>query len=172
MLRYPHRLRVMTRQHALKHWILGIYDRTTDVVIMGLVMVMVLVLVFAFVDVLTSLAHLFPALRRAQVDEVTFREMVGNVLDVFIIVELFSTFTSYIRTHHVRISMLLDVTIVFALRELLVKLYAASFSTEKLIGLCVIVIILVVARSIANHFSPLNDRLVAADAGKAPERES
>jgi uncharacterized membrane protein (DUF373 family) len=54
----------------------------------------------------------------------------------------------------VRLTQLLDVTVVFALRELLVKLYANSFGTEKLIGLCVIVILLVLARSLTGRVSP------------------
>ena len=130
------------------------YDRTIDVVIIGLVLIMVVVLIFAFLEVFTNLLHLIPDLRAKQVDETEFRDLVANVLDVFVVIELFSTFTNYIRTRHVRISILLDVSIVFALRELLVKLYAASSSMEKLIGLCLIVIILVIARSIANRFSP------------------
>ncbi len=121
---------------------------------MGLVLIMVMVLIFAFLEVLTNLVHLIPNMRAKQVDEAEFRNLVANVLDVFVVIELFSTFTNYIRTHHIRISILLDVTIVFTLRELLVKLYAASSSIEKLIGLCLIVIILVIARSIANRFSP------------------
>jgi len=161
--------RDMKRSKPLVQWILGVYDWVIDVVIMGLILVMVVVLVFALLDVVSSLVHLFPVLRNVQVDEATFRELVGNVLDVFIIVELFSAFTNYLRTHHVRISVLLDVTIVFALREMLVKLYAASFATEKLMGLCAIVIILVVARSITNRFSPINDGL--AETRVPPERE-
>lgn len=144
----------MSRQGDVKHWILGIYDRTIDVIVIGLVLMMVVVLIFAFLDVLTNLVHLIPDLRAKQVADAEFRDMVANVLDVFVVIELFSTFTNYVRTRHVRISPLLDVTIVFALRELLVKLYAASFSTDKLIGLCLIVIILVIARSIANRYSP------------------
>lgn len=140
----------------MKQWILAAYDRTIDLVIFGLVLVMIAVLLLAFVHVLIHLSNLIATLWVRKAGEKEFRELVGNLLGVFVIVELFGTFTNYIRTHHVRISMLLDVTIVFALRELLVRLYAASFPTLQLIGLCAIIIILVIARSITTRFSPLS----------------
>ncbi|WP_198962663.1 phosphate-starvation-inducible PsiE family protein [Mangrovitalea sediminis] len=143
----------MKQAPTLKNWILSLYDRAVDIVMIGLVLVMLVVLLFGFVDVLTNLIHLIPGFRTSGIDEPEFREMVANVLDVFIIVELFSIFTNYLRTRHVRLSTLLDVTIVFALRELLIKLYATTFSNEQLLGLCLIVLLLVICRSIAGRFS-------------------
>jgi len=75
------------------------------------------------------------------------------VLDVVILIELFNTFMEYARTRHIRLSNLLDVSIVFALREILIKLYAQVFSSVDLLALCVVVIVLVVARSITSDFS-------------------
>lgn len=144
----------MKKLQAFNNWIQGLYDRAVDFVMVGLVLVMLIVLVFGFYDVVANLVRLIPGLRTSGIDEPEFREMVANVLDVFIIVELFSIFTSYLRTRHVRLSTLLDVTIVFALRELLIKLYSSSFTSTQLIGLCVVVLILVVCRSITGYFSP------------------
>ncbi len=144
----------MVPQRNLQSLILQIYDIVVDAIIIGLVMLMLIALAFAFADVVENMIHMIPVLRGAASDEGQFRSLVENVLDVFIVIELFSTFTGYVREHYVSISTLLDVTIVFSLREILVKLYAQSFSVDKLIGLCVIVIILVIARSIAAHFPP------------------
>lgn len=144
----------MKKASPIKYWILTLYDSAVDAIMIGLVLLMLVVLAFAFYDVLTNLIHLIPGFRTSGVDEPEFRELVGNVLDVFVVVELFSTFINYLRTGHVRLSTLLDVTVVFALRELLVKLYSAEFSNEQLIGLCVVVIMLVVARSITGRFPP------------------
>lgn len=144
----------MVPQRNLQSLILQIYDIVVDAIIIGLVMLMLIALAFAFMDVVDNMVHMIPILRGANADESQFRELVENVLDVFIVIELFSTFTGYVREHYVSISSLLDVTIVFSLREILVKLYAQSFSIDKLIGLCVIVIILVIARSIAGRFPP------------------
>jgi uncharacterized membrane protein (DUF373 family) len=75
------------------------------------------------------------------------------VLDVVILVELFNTFMEYARTRRIRLSNLLDLTIIFALREILIQLYAQIFSPANLLTLCVLVIVLVIARSIAAGFS-------------------
>jgi uncharacterized membrane protein (DUF373 family) len=64
----------------------------------------------------------------------------------------------YARTRHIRLSNILDVTIVFALREILIKLYAQNFSSTDLLALCVVVIVLVLARGITTSFSRDRDR--------------
>ncbi|MEJ2646357.1 MAG: phosphate-starvation-inducible PsiE family protein [Gammaproteobacteria bacterium] len=138
----------------MKELIMRIYDRAIDVIVIGLVLVMIVVMVFAFFDVLLNMWHLIPSLKSKAVNEAEFRDMIVNVLDVFVIIELFNTFTGYVKTRRVRLTQLLDVTVVFALRELLAKLYANVFSTEQLIGLCIIVILLVLARSLTGRMSP------------------
>jgi uncharacterized membrane protein (DUF373 family) len=62
----------------------------------------------------------------------------------------------YARTRRIRLSNLLDLTIIFALREILIQLYAQIFSSADLLTLCVLVIVLVIARSITAGFSPDN----------------
>jgi uncharacterized membrane protein (DUF373 family) len=56
------------------------------------------------------------------------------------------------------------VTIVFALREILIKLYAQVFSSPDLLALCVVVIVLVIARWIMTSFW--------RDSGNARRRET
>lgn len=131
---------------------LRLYDFAVDAVVIGLILIMLVVLVFSFVDVLLSVSKLIPALKTEALDEHEFRTLVTSVLDVFIVIELFSTFTGYVRTRHIRLAGLLDVTIVFTLREVLIKLYAQNFAIQDLVGLCLIALVLVVARSIVARF--------------------
>ena len=138
----------------MKELIMRVYDRAIDVIVIGLVLVMIVVMAFAFFDVLLNMWHLIPSVKSKAVNEGEFRDLIVNVLDVFVVIELFNTFTGYVKTRRVRLTQLLDVTVVFALRELLVKLYANVFSTEQLIGLCIIVILLVLARSLTGRISP------------------
>jgi uncharacterized membrane protein (DUF373 family) len=135
-----------------KEWVLRVYGLVIDIVIIGLIFLMLAVLLFSFADVVSSTYHMIPLFQHGGVEQGDFRILVENVLDVFIVIELFGTFTEYVRTRHIRISSLLDVTIVFTLREVLVKLYAQSFSINDLIGLCVIALVLVIARSITGRF--------------------
>jgi uncharacterized membrane protein (DUF373 family) len=138
----------------MRDLIFRIYDRTIDVIIIGLVLVMIVVMAFAFFQVALNVWALIPSLKANMVAQDDFRDLIVNLLDVFVLIELFATFTRYIRTRHVGMTQLLDVTIVFALRELLVKLYGNRFSANELIGLCAIVILLIVGRSLTSRFSP------------------
>jgi len=131
-----------------------LYDGVVDVVITGLILLMVATLVFSFFDVLISIKKIIPFVRPATINDINFRLLVENVLDVFVIVELFGAFMDYFRTRHIKLSNLLDVTIVFSLREILVKLYSRSATTTDVLWLCAVVFILVVSRSITAYFSP------------------
>ena len=138
----------------MRDLIFRIYDRTIDVIIIGLVLVMIVVMAFAFFQVALNVWALIPSLKANMVAQDDFRDLIVNLLDVFVLIELFATFTRYVRTRHVGMTQLLDVTIVFALREMLVKLYGNRFSAEELIGLCVIIILLIIGRSLTGRYSP------------------
>lgn len=129
------------------------YDRMVEFVILGVIPLMLVALGFAFVEALISTVAMFPLVHNSSPDETALRILVERVLDVVILIELFNTFMEYARTRHIRLSNLLDVTIVFALREILIQLYAQVFSPADLLTLCVLVIVLVIARSVAAGFS-------------------
>jgi uncharacterized membrane protein (DUF373 family) len=146
--------------HAdLRRVVFRVYDRGIELVILGVIPLMLIALAFAFIEALIGTFHMFPLIHALapddtmSPDEIALRELVARVLDVIILIELFNTFMEYARTRHIRISNILDVTIVFALREILIKLYAQVFSSIDLMALCVVVIVLVVARGITTGFS-------------------
>jgi len=142
------------KERNLRRLILGAYDTTIDVIVIGLVLMMLVLMVFAFVDVLITLMHLIPTIRGGALDEGDFRDMVTSVLDVFVIIELFSTFIDYVKERRIRITRLIDVTAVFVLREMLIKVYAKAFSTNELLVLALLLLVLVVARSVTGRFPP------------------
>jgi uncharacterized membrane protein (DUF373 family) len=127
------------------------YDRVVDIVILGVIPLMLLALAFAFIEAVISTFGMFQAIQSPTPDENALRVLVEHVLDVVILIELFNTFMEYARTKHIRLANLLDVTIVFGLRETLIQLYAQVFSPADLLTLCVLVIVLVIARSIATE---------------------
>jgi len=137
----------------MRDLVFRIYDRAVELVILGVIPMMLVSLGFAFIQALISTASMFPLANMMASDEVAMRGLVERVLDVVILIELFNTFMEYARTRHIRLSNLLDVTIVFSLREILIQLYAQVFSASDLLTLCALVIVLVVARSIATWSS-------------------
>jgi len=148
-----------TARADLRRVVFNTYDHVVEFIILGVIPLMLIALAFAFIEALIGTFHMFPLIHALapddtmSPDEVALRELVARVLDVIILIELFNTFMEYARTRHIRISNILDVTIVFALREILIKLYAQVFSSVDLLALCVVVIVLVIARGITTGFS-------------------
>jgi uncharacterized membrane protein (DUF373 family) len=135
--------------HAVREAVFKLYDRVVELIILGVIPLMLVALGFAFIEAVISTAAMFPVLQNATPDASTLRALVERVLDVVILIELFNTFMEYARTRRIRLSNLLDVTIVFGLRETLIQLYAQVFSPQDLLTLAVLVIVLVIARAIA-----------------------
>jgi uncharacterized membrane protein (DUF373 family) len=133
-----------------------IYDHAVELIILGIIPLMLVALTFAFIQALIGTFGMWPLIRGAEPDAAALRDLVERVLDVVILVELFNTFMEYARTRRIRLSNLLDLTIIFALREILIQLYAQIFVSANLLTLCVLVIVLVIARSIAAGFSSEN----------------
>lgn len=143
--------------NSTRDLVFRIYDRAVELVILGVIPMMLVSLGFAFIQALISTASMFPLANMMASDEVAMRGLVERVLDVVILIELFNTFMEYARTRHIRLSNLLDVTIVFSLREILIQLYAQEFSAADILTLCALVIVLVVARSIATWSASLGN---------------
>ncbi|MEJ2397404.1 MAG: phosphate-starvation-inducible PsiE family protein [Gammaproteobacteria bacterium] len=138
----------------LKLHIQRAYDITIDVIVYGLILLMLATLIFAFIDVLVDIIHLIPGLTKIKLDDVEFRDMVVSVLDVFVVIELFSIFINYVKTHRIRLSLLIDVTAVFILREMIIKIYGKIAATEQLLVLALLLIVIVSARSITGRLPP------------------
>ena len=72
---------------------------------------MLVVLLFSAADVVVSTYHMIPELKPSTFEDQDFRSLVENVLDGFIVIELFSIFAECVRSRRVRISGLLDVAV-------------------------------------------------------------
>jgi uncharacterized membrane protein (DUF373 family) len=138
---------------GVRHLIFRLYDRAIELIILGVIPLMLVALGFAFLQAVISTLAMFPFAGQHATDESMLRALVERVLEVVILIELFNTFMEYARTRHIRLANLLDVTIVFALRELLIQLYAQVISPVDILTLCGLVIVLVIARSIASRFA-------------------
>jgi uncharacterized membrane protein (DUF373 family) len=74
------------------------------------------------------------------------RELVIDVLSVFVLIELFRTFTDYIEFHRVRLRVLAEVGIAFILREIFIGLYSHTIQWTDIIALSILLAVLVGAR--------------------------
>jgi uncharacterized membrane protein (DUF373 family) len=136
------------------------YRKILDLIVTALVLIMVLTLFGALLGLVLdfgSAAVEFRAdlsshnLAHGVVDGLD-RELVIDVLSVFVLIELFRTFTDYLEFHRVRLRVLSEVGIAFILREIFIGLYDNRIQWPEILALAALLAVLVSARIAAVHF--------------------
>ncbi len=146
----------------LKSQALVAYRRILDAIVTALVFVMLLTLIGALAGLVLDFIAATNSFRSALsghslahgvVDGID-RELVIDVLSVFVLIELFRTFTDYLEFHRVRLRVLAEVGIAFILREIFIGLYDHSMNWPEILALAALLAVLVSARIAAVQFHP------------------
>ena len=139
-----------------------VYGRILDAIVTTLIFVMVLTLIGALTGLVLDFFAAASAFSSAVsshniahgiVDGID-RELVIDVLSVFVLIELFRTFTDYLEFRRVRLRVLAEVGIAFVLREVFIGLYDHSMNWTEILALSVLLAVLVTARIAAVQFQP------------------
>lgn len=154
---------------GLKKQTLNLYGQILDVIVTALVIVMLLTLMGALIGLVldfVAVANDFRAgmvspssrsLSHGLIDSVD-QGLVIDVLSVFLLIELFRTFTDYLEFHRVRLRVLTEVGIAFILRETFIGLYDHSMDWSVILALSMLLGVLVAARVAAIQFQPKDSR--------------
>ena len=86
--------------------------------------------------------------------KMTGQHLVSDVLSVFILIELFRSFSDYLEFHRIRLHVLAEVGFVFVLREVFVGLYANQLNWQDLLALGALLAVLAATRVLATRFPP------------------
>jgi uncharacterized membrane protein (DUF373 family) len=147
---------------GMKSQALLVYGRILDVIVTVMIFVMLLTLMGAVAGLVLDFFAAANALHSGIsthslalgiVDSID-RELVIDVLSVFVLIELFRTFTDYLEFHRVRLRVLAEVGIAFILREIFIGLYGHSMNWTEILALSVLLAVLVSARIAAVKFQP------------------
>ena len=162
MTEEPHRTPPETPKLPLMKRALATYGRILDVIVTILIIIMLLTLMGAVAGLLLDFVSAANALYSGAkthdiavgiVDSID-RELVVDVLSVFVLIELFRTFTDYLEFHRVRLRILSEVGIAFILREIFIGLYGHSIDWRQILALSVLLAVLVGARIASVKFQP------------------
>jgi uncharacterized membrane protein (DUF373 family) len=85
---------------------------------------------------------------------------VTSLLTFFIILELFKSLIEYFREHRLKLTFIVDATLVFILREIMIGLYQHQSSPLMLAALAFLALVLGGLRTLAIIYSPMERRLV------------
>ncbi len=139
---------------GMKSKALQAYSQILDVIVSILVFIMVLTLIGALAGLVIDFFAAANSFRSAVsshniahgiVDTID-RQLVIDVLSVFVLIELFRTFTDYLQFRRVRLRVLAEVGIAFVLREIFIGLYDHSMNWTEILAFSVLLAVLVAAR--------------------------
>jgi len=82
---------------------------------------------------------------------------VTSLLTFFIVLELFKSLVEYFREHRLRLTFIVDATLVFILREVMIGLYQNQSSPLQLAALAFLALVLGVLRTLAIIYSPWSE---------------
>ncbi|MDM7273618.1 phosphate-starvation-inducible PsiE family protein [Sulfurihydrogenibium azorense] len=102
----------------------------------------------SILNILLSLYQNYPNIKQM------VESLINNTLSIFIMIEIIKSINDYIALKRVRLSIIIDISIIILIRELVVGLYQHSISTEFAILLTGIAFILVIMRVITLKYSP------------------
>jgi uncharacterized membrane protein (DUF373 family) len=85
---------------------------------------------------------------------------VTNLLTFFIILELFKSLVEYFREHRLRLTFIVDATLVFILREVMIGLYQHQSKPMQIAALALLTLALGAVRTLAIIYSPMERRMV------------
>ena len=93
--------------------------------------------------------------------EEAFSFTVTSLLTFFIILELFKSLIDYFREHRLKLTFIVDATLVFILREVMIGLYQHQSPPLQLAALAFLALVLGILRTLAIIYSPMEQRLAA-----------
>jgi len=85
---------------------------------------------------------------------------VTNLLTFFVLLELFKSLVEYFREHRLKLTFIVDATLVFILREIMIGLYQHQSPPLQLAALSFLALVFGVLRTLTIVYSPMERRLV------------
>ena len=140
---------------------LMVYRRILDSIVAILIFIMLITLLGAVVGLIFDIMGGIRAVREGipahtlshgLIDSVA-RDLVIDVLSVFVLIELFRTFTDYLEFHRIRLRVLAEVGIAFVLREIFIGLYNHNIGWPEILALTALLAVLFAGRITSAVFS-------------------
>ena len=89
-----------------------------------------------------------------------FSFTITSLLTFFIILELFKSLVEYFREHRLKLTFIVDATLVFLLREVMIGLYQHQSSPLQVAALAFMALVLGIVRTLAIIYSPMERKMV------------
>jgi uncharacterized membrane protein (DUF373 family) len=139
-----------------------LFNKVIDLLFKLLIFFVVLVLAMGLVKMFLEVWTIMTASELKD----AFGFIVTNLLTFFIILELFKSLVEYFREHRLKLTFIVDATLVFLLREVMIGLYQHQSSPLQICALAFLALVLGGLRTLAIVYSPMERRMVESLRGE------
>jgi len=132
------------------------FNEVMDFLFKSLILFVVLVLLIGLVKMFWEVWEIMAESKLKEAFGIT----VTNLLTFFVILELFKSLVEYFREHRLKLTFIVDATLVFILREVMIGLYQHQSSPLQIAALALLALVLGGVRTLAIVYSPMEKNMV------------
>jgi uncharacterized membrane protein (DUF373 family) len=127
-----------------------LFNLVVDLILKVMAPLVILVLILGVWEVFRDLWSFL----REGATEKSFGSLLGSVLSIFVLIELFRSIIDYFEAHRLKITLITETALVFLLREVMIGVYQAKLPPAELMALAVLIFVIGAIRTAAVVFSP------------------
>lgn len=144
-----------------------LHDKIFKKVIVNLTVVVLYTLLLL---IILAVFDIFQTMWAVLLKTSNINEVVYNVLTVFVLIDLFKTFSDYRVQERIRITYVTDATILILMREITVMVYSHNFEIYVLLVFAALLLVLCIMRFVSINYHP-TDKIVTLVKTRDDEEE-
>lgn len=119
--------------------------------------VTVVVLYILLLLIIIAVFDIFQTMWAVLMKTSNINDVVYNVLTIFVLIDLFKTFSDYRVQERIRITYVTDATILILMREITVMVYSHDFEIYVLLAFAILLLVLCIMRFISMNYHPTDN---------------
>ncbi len=127
-----------------------VYNSVVDLILKVMAPLVIVVLIIAVVGVFHDLWEFL----KQGTSEKSFPSLMGSVLSIFVLIELFRSILEYFEEHRIKIRLIAEAALVFLLREAMIGVYQDKLDSARMLALAVLILAVGAVRVGAMIYSP------------------
>jgi uncharacterized membrane protein (DUF373 family) len=127
-----------------------LFNLVVDVILKVMAPLVILVLIIGVWEVFRDLWSYL----REGATEKSFGSLLGSVLSIFVLIELFRSILDYFEAHRLKITLITETALVFLLREVMIGVYQEKLRSPDLLALAALILVIGAVRTAALVCSP------------------
>ena len=127
-----------------------LFGRFLEIIVNILILYIIVILAIGLIKTIAGIKVLMEAASFSQ----GFSMVVTDILTFLVIIELFKGFVDYFKAKRFSLHSMLDPTILFVIRELIVTLYRQQIEWVNLLSFAALILCMGICRTLAVKYSP------------------